>query len=255
VSGQQLWNELLVHRRRLINTPPPALEIKETLSTWKPDEVIQQLISDMSKVRWELRLPLLLSLGSSLSGTYMQVEAVARRKAEEISQRVEDHVRVDMDSVSKAWEQLEEAKSRVQEVGRQQESMIKLNIGGTFYTTSRHTLCKEDSMLSAMFSGRHSMIKDEAGAHFIDRSPKHFDRILNYLRCVRGFTRPAKAISLSVSECRSVTAVLCDPTQRRRVHPAHESGGAGGAAAGGVLLPAGASHSIHPRSVRALAEA
>jgi hypothetical protein len=34
------------------------------------------------------------------------------------------------------------------------------------------------SMLSAMFSGRHALIKDAEGAHFIDRSPKWFDKVL-----------------------------------------------------------------------------
>jgi hypothetical protein len=32
-------------------------------------------------------------------------------------------------------------------------------------------------MLSAMFSGRHALIKDAEGAHFIDRSPKWFDKV------------------------------------------------------------------------------
>ena len=37
-------------------------------------------------------------------------------------------------------------------------------------------------MLGAMFSGRHAMQKDESGAHFIDRSAKWFDKILNCKR-------------------------------------------------------------------------
>eukprot|EP00029_Vermamoeba_vermiformis_P007201 TRINITY_DN3044_c0_g1_i1.p1 TRINITY_DN3044_c0_g1~~TRINITY_DN3044_c0_g1_i1.p1 ORF type:complete len:103 (-),score=12.65 TRINITY_DN3044_c0_g1_i1:654-962(-) len=34
---------------------------------------------------------------------------------------------------------------------------IKLNVGGTIFTTSKATLTKEDSMLKAMFSGRHQL--------------------------------------------------------------------------------------------------
>ena len=37
-------------------------------------------------------------------------------------------------------------------------------------------------MLSAMFSGRHNVIKDEDGRYFIDRDGTHFRYILNYLR-------------------------------------------------------------------------
>jgi len=37
-------------------------------------------------------------------------------------------------------------------------------------------------MLSAMFSGRHNVTKDEDGRYFIDRDGTHFRYILNYLR-------------------------------------------------------------------------
>jgi hypothetical protein len=33
-----------------------------------------------------------------------------------------------------------------------------------------------------MFSGRHELKKNEAGAHFIDRDGTHFNQILNFLR-------------------------------------------------------------------------
>ena len=33
-----------------------------------------------------------------------------------------------------------------------------------------------------MFSGRHVLTKDDQGAYFIDRSAKHFEAVLNYLR-------------------------------------------------------------------------
>jgi len=43
-------------------------------------------------------------------------------------------------------------------------------------------LTKEPSMLSAMFSGNFSTKPDEDGSYFIDRDPKYFPIILNYLR-------------------------------------------------------------------------
>jgi len=49
--------------------------------------------------------------------------------------------------------------------------------------TSTLTLIKDpDSMLSAMFSGRHALRQDDDGAYFIDRDGTHFRYILNYLR-------------------------------------------------------------------------
>jgi len=51
------------------------------------------------------------------------------------------------------------------------------------FMTSTLTLTKDpNSMLSAMFSGRHALRHDDDGAYFIDRDGTHFRYILNYLR-------------------------------------------------------------------------
>ncbi|CAH1393201.1 unnamed protein product [Nezara viridula] len=61
--------------------------------------------------------------------------------------------------------------------------IIHLNVGGTRFSTSRHTLSWiPDSFFTALLSGRISSLKDETGAFFIDRDPKLFATILNYLR-------------------------------------------------------------------------
>eukprot|EP01130_Rhizamoeba_saxonica_P012169 TRINITY_DN5110_c0_g1_i3.p1 TRINITY_DN5110_c0_g1~~TRINITY_DN5110_c0_g1_i3.p1 ORF type:complete len:301 (-),score=45.14 TRINITY_DN5110_c0_g1_i3:42-944(-) len=61
---------------------------------------------------------------------------------------------------------------------------ITLNIGGTLFQTTRGTLIAEPAtMLSAMFGGEGVPPQpDEDGSYFIDRDPKHFRFILNYLR-------------------------------------------------------------------------
>ena len=46
-------------------------------------------------------------------------------------------------------------------------SVVPINVGGHRFMTRRSTLCKyEDSMLAAMFSGRHELDKDKNGKWF-----------------------------------------------------------------------------------------
>ena len=55
---------------------------------------------------------------------------------------------------------------------------------GKIFSTTKKTLQSEpDSMLAKMFSGELVPgIQDEQGAYRLDRSPKYFEPILNYLR-------------------------------------------------------------------------
>ena len=55
------------------------------------------------------------------------------------------------------------------------QGRIKIDVGGNVYTTSMLTLTREkDSMLAAMFGGRHEVMKEEDGCVFIDRDGTHF---------------------------------------------------------------------------------
>ena len=68
------------------------------------------------------------------------------------------------------------------------DARIKLDVGGTRFTTTLTTLTRfPDTMLGAMFSGRHQLPLDESGHYFIDRDGTHFRHILNYLRCPEEF--------------------------------------------------------------------
>ncbi|CAG5127066.1 unnamed protein product [Candidula unifasciata] len=61
--------------------------------------------------------------------------------------------------------------------------IVHLNVGGTRFSTSRQTLTwNPDTFFTSLLSGRISSHKDETGAIFIDRDPKLFALILNYLR-------------------------------------------------------------------------
>ncbi len=64
--------------------------------------------------------------------------------------------------------------------------VIKLNVGGKYFTTTRSTLCKfSDSMLARMFSDSGDLApahKDNHGRFFIDRDGSRFTTILAFLR-------------------------------------------------------------------------
>ncbi|CAG9759783.1 unnamed protein product [Ceutorhynchus assimilis] len=66
---------------------------------------------------------------------------------------------------------------------------VTLNVGGKCFTTSKKTLImsEPESMLARMFSEENGFLIpssiDKNGAYLIDRSPKYFEPILNYLRC------------------------------------------------------------------------
>jgi len=62
--------------------------------------------------------------------------------------------------------------------------IIRICVGGQNFKTTRATLMSDENcMLAKMFeNGRAPATKDEDGYYFIDRSPKYFESILNFLR-------------------------------------------------------------------------
>ncbi|PVD33083.1 hypothetical protein C0Q70_08532 [Pomacea canaliculata] len=61
--------------------------------------------------------------------------------------------------------------------------IIPLNVGGHIYMTRLSTLLKySDSMLAAMFSGRHRIDRDNNGNYFLDSNGVIFSHILEFLR-------------------------------------------------------------------------
>lgn len=84
--------------------------------------------------------------------------------------------------------QLEELMCKLEETSPSDKglldcSVIKLNVGGKRFFTTRTTLTSDSgSMLAAMFSGRHQVHRDENGFIFIDRDGSLFSYVLNWLR-------------------------------------------------------------------------
>jgi hypothetical protein len=105
-------------------------------------------------------------------------EARAKREFEERAKRVaEDR------------QQLEAEKAAMAALIKQKPSeLVYLNVGGEHITTSRETLCAvEPSLLASMFSGRweDAMTLDKDGRVFFDFNPRHFRRVLDYLRTLK----------------------------------------------------------------------
>ncbi|KAK7109528.1 uncharacterized protein [Littorina saxatilis] len=96
-------------------------------------------------------------------------------------------------------EKLSQEIKKMAELHEVQEGRVKLDIGGHQFTTSVLTLTKEtDSMLAAMFSGRHVLKTEADGSFFIDRDGTHFRYVLNYLRdgCIKEGTLPCNETTL-----------------------------------------------------------
>ena len=63
------------------------------------------------------------------------------------------------------------------------DERITLDVGGQIFATTLSTLRSDpDSMLGAMFSGRHALQRTPEGHVFIDRDPTHFRMVINFLR-------------------------------------------------------------------------
>ena len=78
------------------------------------------------------------------------------------------------------------------------DSVIHLNVGGHKFDTTVATMTRfPESMLGAMFSGRHQLPKDKDGFYFIDQDGTHFRHIINFLRNPEGFVITLKGEELA----------------------------------------------------------
>ncbi|KAK6311668.1 BTB/POZ domain-containing protein KCTD5-like [Coregonus clupeaformis] len=74
---------------------------------------------------------------------------------------------------------------RMQSPGIGASKWVRLNVGGTYFLTTRQTLCRDaKSFLYRLCQADPDLDsdKDETGAYLIDRDPTYFGPVLNYLR-------------------------------------------------------------------------
>lgn len=79
---------------------------------------------------------------------------------------------------SESFEETDEKSTR-------KNQWVKLNVGGTYFLTTKTTLCRDpNSFLYRLCQEDPDLNsdKDETGAYLIDRDPTYFGPILNYLR-------------------------------------------------------------------------
>ena len=94
--------------------------------------------------------------------------------AQKLMSEARELLKQDLDNVRQEKSAFEELTKTLDQVHF--GSTVKLNVGGKIYKTTLDTLLKDpNSMLCAMFSGRHELKPDEEdGAYFIDRDAELF---------------------------------------------------------------------------------
>lgn len=139
-----------------------------------------QLLTEQSSIKAQQES--LEALRNELERRDTELAALEKRLEEDRSKFAKD-CKKEREEIARKWQELKDEISRMEEMTTMQKGRIRLDVGGSVFTTSRLTLTRDsDSMLAAMFSGRHHVTQEDDGTVFIDRDGTHFRYILNYLR-------------------------------------------------------------------------
>eukprot|EP00965_Chrysotila_dentata_P256206 6212473-Pleurochrysis_carterae.AAC.1 len=87
----------------------------------------------------------------------------------------------------------------VAEQGRPMKAVIKLNVGGTVFTTTLSTLQAGSCFFRSLLSGDYNDV-DLDGAVFIDRDARYFHVVLQYLRCAIVEVEPPLSLEGALAE-------------------------------------------------------
>ena len=139
-------------------------------------KTLQETVGDVIKLHAKMK---------QVSETQKKLDEKLRvvGEKEEALKSKEEQTEKEREKVEEDRRKLQLEIERMTEMNKSHDGLVTLNVGGHVYTTSTLTLTRDqDSMLAAMFSGRHSVQREEDGSYFIDRDGTHFRYILNYLR-------------------------------------------------------------------------
>uniref|UniRef100_A0A673WSN6 BTB/POZ domain-containing protein KCTD7 n=1 Tax=Salmo trutta TaxID=8032 RepID=A0A673WSN6_SALTR len=173
ISGRNTTNEEL---ESMLESDNPAIF---TSGIIMDSNITQQAMNEI-----ETRHTEIIKLENSireLHDMFMDMAILVESQGEMID-RIEYNVEHSVDYVERAVSDTKKA-VKYQSKARRFPEVISLNVGGTYFTTRLSTLRRyEDTMLAAMFSGRHHIPRDAEGRFFIDRDGAYFRDILNFLR-------------------------------------------------------------------------
>lgn len=110
--------------------------------------------------------------------------------------------------VTTALLEIELEKASMERAHAFQKNKIKLNVGGYRFETSLQTLTSvPGTYFSSLFSGRFPLTPDEEdGSYFIDRSGRHFNYVLDYLRDPTSFVAASSSMTESIKRELAVEA-------------------------------------------------
>lgn len=96
---------------------------------------------------------------------------------------VQQQIDIEQDAIKK----YESFFAQYEKVRTAMPSIIRFNVGGTLFATSRETLLAEPNVYFTALLAAKQAPKDDKGNYFIDRDPTYFGIILNFLRDANSF--------------------------------------------------------------------
>ena len=125
-----------------------------------------------------------------------------KEKIDDVLNDINAESKMEIKSLDKAGEEISRAKKKIPSLSVSNQ-MVVLNVGGKKFATTVHTLTMlKNTMFAGMFSGYFDGRRD--GKYFFDRSPKHFEIILNYLRNQHSLALQKMIISLNHIEIEEI---------------------------------------------------
>ncbi len=103
-------------------------------------------------------------------------------KVQEVKDQINEELEEKLEEIRKEQEELDALSNKMRQVSPKVKSIVKFNVGGQKFATTKENLLSETTFFTALLSENFDAERDEEGAVFLDKDPKHFGKILNYFR-------------------------------------------------------------------------